>query len=85
MRSYLVRDTWFPSHLLLEGTRSYLDFLVRNRWPTVPWVQDPDATYGSALDQRTSYDHTESGSRNTRTEKYQEECLAITHTTCKSS
>jgi hypothetical protein len=37
---YSVRGMWFPSHLPLERTKSYL-FLGRNRRPAVPWVQDP--------------------------------------------
>jgi hypothetical protein len=38
----LVRCTWFPSRLPLEGTRSYQIRLGHNRWPIVPEVQDPD-------------------------------------------
>jgi hypothetical protein len=41
VRPYPVRGTWFPNRLSLEGTRSYLDFLGRNRQFTVPGVQDP--------------------------------------------
>jgi hypothetical protein len=42
--SYPIRSIWFPSHLLLEGTGSYPDFLGLNRWPMVPRVQDPDSS-----------------------------------------
>jgi hypothetical protein len=38
---YPVRGPWFPSHLLLERTRLYLDLLARNWWAMVPRVQDP--------------------------------------------
>jgi hypothetical protein len=41
---YPVRGTYFPSRLLLEGTRLYSDLLGHNWWPTVPGVQDPDTT-----------------------------------------
>jgi hypothetical protein len=36
---YLVQGTWFPSHLPLEGTKSYSNCLGRNRRPAVPGVQ----------------------------------------------
>jgi hypothetical protein len=38
--AYLVRGTWFPRRLSLDGTWSYLDLLDCNRWPG---VQDPDS------------------------------------------
>jgi hypothetical protein len=41
----LVWHTWFPSYLSLEGTRSYPELLGRNRWPTIPGVQDPDKSH----------------------------------------
>jgi hypothetical protein len=40
MRPYLMWGTWFPSHLPLEGTRSYTYLLGHNRWPAVPRIQD---------------------------------------------
>jgi hypothetical protein len=38
---YSIQSTWFLSHLLLEGTEPYSEFLSCNRWPMVPRVQDP--------------------------------------------
>jgi hypothetical protein len=39
-----VQGSWFPNHLLLEGTSPYPDFLGRNRWLVVTGVQDPNST-----------------------------------------
>jgi hypothetical protein len=39
---YPVWGTWFSSHLPLEGTVQYPDFLGHNQWPVVLGVQDAD-------------------------------------------
>jgi hypothetical protein len=41
---YLVWSIWFPSRLLLEGTRSYPDSLGHNRWHVVHGVEDLDSS-----------------------------------------
>jgi hypothetical protein len=44
MGPYPIRGTWLPSHVPLEGTEPYSDFLDHNRWPAVLGAQDPDSS-----------------------------------------
>jgi hypothetical protein len=41
---YLIWGIRFPSHLLLEETRSCQNLLGRNQWPAVPEVLDPNSS-----------------------------------------